>query len=45
MYCKKAVLYLDEKTMLPVSVSIYDDIGLFENYDYTNIKIKEKSNF
>ncbi|HWY12915.1 MAG TPA: DUF1571 domain-containing protein [Bacteroidia bacterium] len=41
MYCKKAVLYLDEKTMLPVSVSIYDDIGLFENYDYTNIKINK----
>ena len=37
MYCKKAILYLDEKTMLPVSVSIYDDIGLFENYEYTNI--------
>lgn len=41
MYCKKAVLYLDEKTMLPVSVSIYDDIGLFENYDYSNIKINK----
>ncbi len=41
MYCKKAVLYLDEKTMLPVSVSIYDDIGLFENYDYTNIKVNK----
>jgi hypothetical protein len=39
MYCKKAVLYLDEKTMLPVSVSIYDDVGLFESYDYTNIKV------
>ncbi len=41
MYCKKAILYLDEKTMLPVSVSIYDDIGLFESYDYTNIKINK----
>lgn len=41
MYCKKAVFYLDEKTMLPVSVSIYDDIGLFENYEYSNIKINK----
>lgn len=41
MYCKKAVLYLDEKSMLPVSVSIYDDIGLFESYDYTNIKVNK----
>jgi hypothetical protein len=41
MYCKKAVFYIDEKTMLPVSVSIYDDIGLFENYEYSNIKINK----
>lgn len=41
MYCKKAILYLDEKTMIPVSVSIYDDVGLFESYDYTNIKINK----
>ncbi len=36
-YCKKTVFYLDEKTMLPVSVSVFDDIGLMENYDFTNI--------
>ncbi len=36
-YCKKAVFYLDEKTLLPVSVSIFDDIGLLENYDFYNI--------
>ncbi len=41
MYCKKAILYLDERTMIPVSVSIYDDIGLFESYDYTNVKINK----
>jgi hypothetical protein len=39
MYCKKAIFYLDEKTMLPVSVSIYDEVGLFENYEYTNTKV------
>lgn len=36
-YCRKAVFYLDEKTLLPVSVSIFDDVGLLENYDFTNI--------
>ena len=36
-YCKKAVFYLDEKTMLPISISIFDEIGLFETYDYSNI--------
>jgi len=36
-YCKKAVFYLDEKTLLPISISVFDDVGLFENYDFTNI--------
>jgi hypothetical protein len=37
LYCKKAVMYLDERLMLPVSISLYDDIGLFESYDFTEI--------
>lgn len=41
MYCKKAVFYIDESTMLPASVSLYDDIGLFENYEYENIRINK----
>ncbi len=41
MYCKKAIFYLDEKTVLPVSVSIYDDVGLFENYEYSNTIINK----
>ncbi|MBS1636289.1 MAG: DUF1571 domain-containing protein [Bacteroidetes bacterium] len=35
MYCKKGVFYVDEKSMLPISVSIYDDVGLFESYDFS----------
>jgi len=40
-YCKKAVFYVDEKTKLPVSVSIYDDVGLFENYDYYDLEVNK----
>lgn len=40
-YCKKAVFYVDEKTMLPISVSIYDEIGLFENYEFNNLEINK----
>ncbi len=40
-YCKKAVFYVDEKTMLPVSVSIYDEVGLFENYDFFNLEVNK----
>lgn len=38
-YCKKAVFYVDIKTMLPISISIYDEIGLFENYEISNLEI------
>ena len=41
MYCKKAILYLDENSMLPVSVSIYDDVGLFESYDFSDIRVNK----
>jgi len=40
-YCKKAVFYVDEKSMLPISVSIYDEIGLFETYDFFNLEINK----
>ncbi|MDF2447570.1 MAG: hypothetical protein K0R26_74 [Bacteroidota bacterium] len=40
-YCKKAVFYIDEKTMLPISVSIYDEIGLFESYDFYDLEVNK----
>ena len=40
-YCKKAVFYLDEKTLLPINVSVFDDIGLLENYDFMDIIINK----
>lgn len=40
-YCKKAVFYLDEKTMLPVNVSVFDDIGLLENYDFADVIVNK----
>ena len=40
-YCKKAVFYVDEKTMLPISVSIFDEVGLFESYDFFNIELNK----
>jgi len=41
LYCKKAMIFLDEKMMLPVSLSLYDDVGLFESYDYTEIEVNK----
>lgn len=39
LYCRRAILFIDEKLMLPVSISLYDDAGLFESYEYTQIEI------
>jgi hypothetical protein len=41
LYCKKAVLFIDEKLMLPVSLSLFDDKGLYESYEYTDIIINK----
>lgn len=41
-YCKSILLYVDETTLLPVTFSIYDDVGLFENYEYFNLKTNQK---
>ena len=40
-YCKKAVFYVDEKIMLPISVSIFDEVGLFESYDFFDIELNK----
>jgi hypothetical protein len=38
LYCKKAIIYIDDRLLLPVSISIYDEAGLFESYDYLSIE-------
>jgi hypothetical protein len=40
-FCKKAVVYIDEKTMLPVSAALYDENGIFENYDFSKIEVNK----
>ena len=40
-YCKKAIFYVDEKTMLPISISIFDEVGLFESYDFTELEVNK----
>ncbi len=39
LYCKKAVLYIDDKLFLPISLSLYDDEGLFESYEFADVQI------
>lgn len=41
LYCKKAILFIDEKLLLPVAISLYDDSGLFESYEYSSVEINK----
>jgi hypothetical protein len=40
-FAKRVVFYLDEKTMLPVSITVFDDIGLFESYEFLGVIINK----
>ena len=38
-YAAKISMLLDEKTNLPVVIKVYDDKGLYEQYEYRNLKV------
>jgi LysM repeat protein len=39
IYAKKTELLIDVATMLPVKTLVYDDQGLYERYEYYNLKL------
>lgn len=41
LYCKKATLFIDDKLMVPVLVSLADDMGVYENYEFSKIEINK----
>jgi hypothetical protein len=41
-YCKQVTLYIDKFYMVPISVKIMDDIGLFEEYNYYFLQVNPK---
>lgn len=40
-YANKAILYIDKKSALPLSIKIYDEEGLFESYDFYNVVVNK----
>lgn len=40
-YAKKTVLYVDKILKLPINQKIYDDRGLYESYEYSNIRLNQ----
>lgn len=40
-YANKAIVYIDKRSSLPLSIKIYDEEGLFESYDFSNVIINK----
>lgn len=40
-YSNKVIVYIDKRSALPLSIKIYDENGLFESYDFYNVKINQ----
>jgi hypothetical protein len=38
-YANRAIVYIDKKTCVPMNVKVYDEEGLFESYEFSNMKI------
>ena len=36
-YAKRTVILIDPKTFLPASISAYDERGLYERYEFSNV--------
>ncbi len=41
-YAKNVLLYIDKINFLPIGVRVFDDKGLFEQYDYYNLQLNPK---
>lgn len=38
-YAKYVLLYIDKQNFLPIGVRVFDDKGLYEQYDYSNLQL------
>lgn len=38
-YAKYVLLYIDKQNFLPIGVRVYDEKGLYEQYDYFNVQV------
>ncbi len=41
-YAKYVLIYVDKQNFLPTGSRVYDNIGLFEQYDYSNLQLNPK---
>ncbi|MFN3404983.1 MAG: DUF1571 domain-containing protein [Cytophagaceae bacterium] len=41
-YCKYFIVYVDKKTFLPVMQEMHDEEGMYERYEFIDVKMNEK---
>ena len=41
-YAKYVLIYVDKQNFLPTGSRVYDNIGLYEQYDYSNLQLNPK---
>ena len=41
-YCKSVIMYVDQLYLLPISMKILDEKGLFEEYNYHFLQVNPK---
>jgi outer membrane lipoprotein-sorting protein len=41
-YALKLIFYLDKKTLMPLVIKVYDEVGLYEEYKYSKLVINPK---
>ncbi len=37
-YSNKAIIFINKKTFIPINIKVYDEGGLYESYEYYNMK-------
>ena len=38
-YCRRLVIAIDKNEMVPLSMKVFDDAGLYEHLEYSNLKV------
>ena len=38
-YSNKTIVYIDKKRFIPINIKVYDEEGLFESYEFYNVRI------
>ncbi len=40
-YSNKVILFIDKKTFLPINIKVYDEEGLYEAYEFSNMHVNK----